>query len=109
MTDDLAHFWVHNVSVERYTGAKAYTDAYATAETVAGFVDDGQRIVGGPNGDQVTSTATVFLPAGTADVPVESRVTLPAAFGGRVARVVAAARRDAGALPLPEHLELSLL
>lgn len=106
---ELAEFWVHDVTVARYAGTGAYGDVYDDPVTVTGFVDGGQRLVVGPDGEQVTSTATVFLPAATADVPLDSHVTLPATFGGRTSRVIAAARRDGGTLPLPAHLELNLL
>lgn len=110
MTADLlSTWWVHTVSVERYTGTGAYGDTFATPADVTGFVADGQRLVAGIGGQQVTSTATVYLPATTADVPIKSKVTLPAVFGGREAQVVRVARHDAGALPLPECLELNLV
>jgi len=109
VTDDLAPFWIHTVTVERKTGVGAYGITYDTAATVTGFVDDGQKLVLNAEGEQVTSTASVFLPAGTADIPIQSRVTLPATFGGRVTEVVAVGRRDSGALGLPDHIELALL
>lgn len=109
MPDDLSPFWVHTVSVERRTGVGAYGLTYAAPAAVTGFVDDGQRLVVNTEGEQVTSTATVFLPAATADIPIQSRVTLPATFGDRVADVVKVARRDSGPLGLPDHIEVNLL
>lgn len=109
MTDDLAGYWVHVVTVERYAGNGAFGPTYDAPATVTGFVDDGQRLVVGPDGEQVTSTARVFLPIATASVPLESKVTLPAAFAERTSTVISVARRDAGGLDLPEHLELALL
>lgn len=109
MTDGLAAFWVHNVTIERYGGSGAYGPTFAAPAVVAGLVDDGQRLVVGPNGEQVTSTARVFLPIGTAAVPLESKVTLPTQFAERTTTVIAVARRDSGGLPLPEHFELALL
>lgn len=109
MTDRLARFWVHTVTVERYAGPGAYGDTYDTPATIAGFVDDGQRLIVGPDGEQITSTARVFFPITTAAIPLDSRVTLPTAFGDRATTVVGVARRDGGGLPLPEHLEVSLL
>jgi len=109
VSDDLAPFWIHDVVIARRTGVGAYTIAYDTPQTVTGFVDDGQRLVVNADGEQVTSTATVFLPADTADVPVQSQVTLPATFGGRVSEVIRVGRRDSGSLDLPDHIEVNLL
>ena len=109
MPDDLADFWVHTVSIERYTGSGAYGDTFADAANVDGLVDDGQKIIAGVNGQAISSTATVYLPIDTADVPVKSKVTLPAEFGGRECQVIAVARHDGGGLPLPECLEVNLL
>jgi hypothetical protein len=108
VTDDLAGFWVHAVTVERFTGDSAYGSGYASAAVVTGFVDDGARLIVGPNGEQVTSSARVFFPIGTAAIPLQSRVTLPVEFAERSSHVIAVARRDGGGLPLPEHLEVSL-
>jgi hypothetical protein len=104
--DPLAEFWQHTVTVERWTGEGAFGKTYDTAADVTGFVDDGQRLVAGPSGEQITSTARVFLPITTATVPVQSRVTLPAEFGGRPAEVVAVARHDGAGLP--SHWEVAL-
>jgi hypothetical protein len=42
-------------------------------------------------------------------VPVQSRVTLPARFGGRVTEVVAAAVGDGGGQPTPDHQQIAVL
>jgi hypothetical protein len=107
VTDDLGAFWVHDVTVERYSES-APTAPATRHRHVAGFVDDGARLIVGPNGEQVTSSARVFFPIGTAAIPLQSRVTLPAEFAERSSHVIAVARRDGGGLPLPEHLEVSL-
>jgi hypothetical protein len=107
---DLSYGFVHSgILLERFTGTGAYGDTYAEAVSLVGLVEDGQRLIVGPNGDQITSTATVYLPAGTAAIPLQSRVTLPAEFASRVTQVVAVANYDVGSLPLPEFLEVSLL
>jgi hypothetical protein len=108
VSDDLAPFWIHDVKIERLAGPGAYGLTYDTAETVSGLVDDEQRLVVNMQGQTVTSTATVYLPVGTADVPVQSRITLLPPFGNRAAEVIKATRHDSGALGLPDHLELSL-
>lgn len=108
MTDDLSPFWIHGLAVERLTGTGAYGPTYDTAVTLTGFIDGGQKLVLNAEGQQVVSTATVYLPAATADIPVRSKVTIGAPFEPRTTEVIAVARRDSGALGLPDHLELSL-
>jgi hypothetical protein len=104
---DITAWMTHSVSVQRLTGATVDGPAYAAAATVAAFVDPGTSYVRGPGGESVLCTATVHMPSGTADVPVGSLVTLPAAFGGRVG-VVAASAAYASALGTPDHLEVKL-
>lgn len=114
MTDLLSDFWVHDVSVERYTGSGASGDTYATAATVTGFIDSaalrggaGQRLIGG-DGQEVVASMVIYFPAGTASIPPGSRVTLPAMFGSHPRIVIASMRRDGGPLDVPEHLEVAL-
>lgn len=109
MSDPLESWWVHLVLVERYNGSEAYGDDYDTGETVTGFVHDKTKIVVGPDGQQVVASTQVALPAGTAYVPVKSRVTLPAQFGNRRAIVVDVSVGDGGGRPTPDHVELALI
>lgn len=109
MTDPLADWWVHQVTVKRRAGSGAYGDVYDAPQTLTGMVDDSTRLVTNAQGEQVASSARVFLPAATADIPLDSQVTLPATFAGRTTRVIAASRHDAGAQPTPNHLEIALL
>lgn len=109
MTDDLSELWIHPVVVARYTGSAAYGDIFASGETVTGFVDDSRKLVRNAAGEEVVASASVFLPSATADVPADSKVTLPATFGGRTSRVVAVARHDSGDVGLPDHLAVHLL
>lgn len=109
MTADLlADFWVHTVSVERYLGSGSKGDVFDTAVDAAAFIDDRWKLVRDVTGQEVVSSATVFLPATTAEVPLDSQVTLPTEFGGRTSRVIVVSRHDGGTLPTPDHLELSL-
>lgn len=109
MSDPLASWWVHPVVVKRFAGAGRYGSDYPSSETVLGFVRDGTKLVVGPGGQQVTSSAQIALPKGTAYVPVNSEVTLPAQFGGRTSTVVACSVGDGGGQPTPDHVEISLL
>lgn len=108
-TDPLTPWWVHTVQVERLTtSGGGYGDQYADPEEVTGFVDDTTQLMAGPNGTQVVVSARFAFPSTTAYVPVGSRVTLPALFGGRVTQVVASAVGDAGGQPVPAHQEIGL-
>lgn len=108
MTDVLADWWVHTVSVQRWTGTGPSGDVYAAATSVTGFLDDTTKLIRAADGSQVTSSATFFAPLGTAYVPTGSIVTLPAEFGSRTAVVLAVSVHDAGGQPTPDHIELAL-
>lgn len=107
--DLLGPWWVHPVTIERLAGKGAYGEKLAAPVTVTGFIDDRRRMVRNGAGSEVMSETTVLLPITTPDVPLGSKVTLPAAFGNRESRVLSAARHDGGGLPTPDHLELALI
>lgn len=107
-TSALARWMTHTVSLQRLTGTAARGGpVFGAAADVSAFVDPGETQVRGPGGESVLSTATVFLPADTAPVPIGSRVTLPAALGGGTFTVVTAAVRDS-ARGTPDHVEVKL-
>lgn len=117
MTADLlADWWVHDIQVERFTGSGANGNTYAATATVTGFLDDasgasplsGQKIIRTANGEEIVVSAVLYLPLTVAELPVQSRVTLPAVFDNRECFVVSTARRDGGGLDLPEHWEVGL-
>lgn len=108
MTDPLAEWWRHEVSVQRWLGTSAYGDVYDPATLHMGAVDEKRRLVRDKTGAEVVSETTVRFPATTAAVPPGSLVTLPAAYGGRTSVVIAASRHDGGGQPTPDHLELAL-
>lgn len=109
MTDDLAEFYVHATTVERYEGTGAYGDVFADPATVLGFVDDSNKLIRDSTGQQVVSSARVFFPSATDLIPLKSRVTLPAPFLGRQSTVIALSVHNSGGLELPDHLETALL
>lgn len=104
----LSAWWRHPVVIERFLADTAYGPSYDAPETVEGFVEDGSKLVSGPNGATVTSTARIALPLATAYVPPKSRVTLPATFGGRLTTVIGVAVGDGGGQPVPGHIELAV-
>jgi len=109
VSDDLSALWVHELPVERRTASGGgYGDQYAAAETVSGFYDDTTQLMPGPDGVQVVVSGRFAFPSSVAYIPVGSRVTLPALFGGRVTEVIASAVGDAGGQPVPAHQEVGL-
>jgi hypothetical protein len=107
-SSDLAGWFTQTVTIERLVGRTGRGTSYAAPTTTAAFVDQGAKLVRNPQGDQVVSSARVFLPATTDAVPLGSRVTLPAAYGGVQASVLGVALHLAPGLPVPEHLEVQL-
>lgn len=107
MTDLLgaAGWWRHTLTVERWQGDSAYEDKFAAPEPVTGFYADGTKYSGG----QIVSTGEFAFPLGVAYIPVQSKVTLPAQFGGRVCRVSKSAVGDGGGQPTPDHQEIGLI
>jgi len=107
-SSDLAALWfAYSVSVERLTGAGAYGPVFAASTSEAAMIDPGNKLTRSGTGEQVVSSARVFLPIATAAVPDGSRVVLPATFGGRPATVITSLPHISG-LGTPDHLELVL-
>lgn len=104
MTGMPAWMYQHAITVEAWAGEGPDGPRYAAAEPVRCFLDEQTRMVRQPAGAQVASTSTAYAPLGTV-APAQSRVTLP---DGRRTTVIAALRRDGGALPVPSHLEIQL-
>lgn len=109
MSDPLAQFWRHPVTVTRRTGTDAYgRPSYSPPTTERAWIDDTRRVVRGPDGDEVISETTVYLPIDTDPVPLHSTITLPPVFESRTTTVLAVSRHDGAGLPTPDHLELAL-
>ena len=105
VTDPLAAWWVHTVTVQRHVGVGPEGDLYEPSDTVIGYVDDETRLVAGANGEQLTASSTLIAPLDTPPIPPRSLVTLPS---GRPARVLTWAAHTAPGLDLPEHVEVTL-
>lgn len=98
-------FWIHTGTVETWAGVNAEGDAYNPPADVIGFLDDQVRVVIGPDGDQVTSTATFYTDlTHRAVFTPRSRFTI----NSRTCTVVDVKARDSGPLGLPDHLEIVL-
>lgn len=109
MSDPLASWWVHPVTIRRWLSESAYGPTFAAAETVRGFVQGGPKLVRDSTGAEVVSSVQVALPITVAFVPPQSEVDLPAQFGGRTARVLSTAVGDGGGQPTPDHSVLNLV
>jgi len=103
----LPAFWLqHQVTVEPYEGNSGHGPVFGAPVTVRCWLEKTTRMVRAADGNEVTSSAQFYCRLDALDAKPESRVTLPS---GRVTTVLTVARRDAGRLPLPEHLEVSLV
>jgi len=105
--EDISEWFVHTVSIQRYTGHSVSGPTYAAAASSSALVIDKRTTVKSPTGETVVSPTSVYLPDGTTYVPTGSLVSLPAAFGGRTAEVISASVRSTG-LGTPDHVELTL-
>jgi hypothetical protein len=104
---DVSEWFTFAVSVERLTGAGAYGPVLATATSEAAMVDPGNKLTRSGTGEQVVTSARVFLASTTTAIPDGSRVTLPATFGSRASTVITSLLHTSG-LGTPDHLELVL-
>jgi hypothetical protein len=92
-------------TVEPFLGAGPNGDEYGSAVTVRGFLDDGDVLVRGSQGEQLVSTAKFYCDLSWADVFTnESRVTV----NGDEDQVTKVRRRDADGFGGPSHLEIDL-
>lgn len=106
MADELASFWVHQVTVTPLLGTGAYGDVEGPAQTITGFLDESTRMVRSSTGEETVSQSTLYTGVEHYDTfPPGSTVTLP---GDRATTVIGRSRHDAPGLDLPDHLEVQL-
>lgn len=106
MTDPLALFWVHTLSVRRFQSAASYGDTFAAATNVTGFYEDKTTYSGG----QIIATGRFAFPIDVPYVPPQSEVVLPAVFGGRTVQVQFVEVGDAaGVTQLPAHQVIGVM
>lgn len=106
MSSGIEDLFMHEVTVETFTGSGAYGDTWADeSDPVACYLDEKRQLVRDDTGDEVVSEASLFVTLTDGDLfPPGSRVHVP----GRVALVISRARRDGRLLDLPSHTELAL-
>lgn len=95
------------VTVERHIGRGTWGDEYAAPVEVWAWVDRSSTLVRTIDGEEVTSSAGVFVAPQYGDtLTLRSRVTLP---GDEQRTIVTVAdRRQGAALGLPVHVEARL-
>ena len=92
------------VTIEPYAGSGGTKPLYAAGVPVGSIVEQKRRLVRDPQGREVTSETTVYVPLATA-CPDAYRITLP---DGQVTTVITVSiHRAHGNTELPEHLEIA--
>ncbi|WP_052061929.1 hypothetical protein [Rhodococcoides fascians] len=95
--DQLAAVWfTHTVSVERWLRDGPRGPVYAPAEDAKARVSAQNRLVLNNLGVQVVSANRCSMSVDTPQIPVGSKVTLPASFGAKVSKVITESRHDGG-------------
>lgn len=109
MSDPLGDWWVHTVSVRRWLrNGQGGAPALDNAADVTGFYSDKERLVPGPDGEQIAASGAFAFPSDIAYIPVRSELTLPAKFGSRTVTVVASSVGDGGGQPTPDHQQVAV-
>lgn len=108
ISDPLAGWWQHPVTIQRLLGQGAYGPVHGDPEDRMARISGKSRMVRDTTGAEVLSTVTVSLPLEVGHVAPGSTVTLPTSHGGREALVVAASVSDGGGQPTPNHISLHL-
>lgn len=110
MSDPLADWWRHTVSVRPFLrSGQGGTPVFGTPYDQIGFYGDKTQLVAGPDGQQVAASGMFAFPASAPYIKVRSELTLPAVFGSRVVTVQASMVGDGGGQPTPDHQEVATL
>lgn len=94
----------HEVVVEPHLGTGPAGPVYGEPVTYRAYVEDRRQLVRSATGAEVVSETTTYLNPG-ADIPAESRVTLPS---GRRATVISVADQEGPPGSAMDHLEVAL-
>ena len=95
-----------SMEVEPFLGQFSQGMSYGPKVTISNcFIEDQVTLQRDKNGQEVVSSARVFVQNKDANVPLDSRVTI----NGRETTVLNIKKHDLhGKLPVPEHLEVIL-
>ncbi|KJL37050.1 hypothetical protein RR49_01162 [Microbacterium ginsengisoli] len=111
MSDELADFYVHTVTVETHQGTNGYgadvleAPHILTPPDTGCFVERKRRLVRDKAGEQVVSETTVYTYRDAEPLfTVDSVVTID----GVASRVLTVAVSDSGGLELPDHIAVYL-
>jgi hypothetical protein len=101
----ISRLFTQSVSVETFAGTQNGTATYASAATVACFVNDSRKLVRNATGAEVVSSTTLYTPlTALAAFVVGSRVTV----NGRKAFVLGAYKRDSAGPVSSHHVQVDL-
>lgn len=103
--DEMAEFYVHIVTLEKFEGAGAYGDIYAAPRLVACLREGKRRLVRSTTGEETVSETTLYMSVedGAGFTP-GSRIT----YNGHETHVITNGENDAPGLDLPDHAMVTL-
>jgi hypothetical protein len=94
---EAAFWWVNTVTVSPYLGTGVKGPTYGAPVQVACWIEDEVKLVRHPDGSEVVSSASIYLPLSSAgNFPTGSKVVTPS----RTAFVITNNRFDSGTLGL---------
>lgn len=93
----------HTITVEPFTGDGPFGAVYGPAVQVTCRIDETQQLVRASDGEEVTSSSTVFCDLDVV-IPAGSRVTV----NGRTTTVLALSTFDTGGRSRLDHKEAAL-
>lgn len=101
----LSGFFNSMVTVQTYLGANGHGDQFATATTVACFIEDATKLTRNANAEEVVSTTTLYAPIGAAgQFTPGSKVTV----SGRTAFVIVTSRQNSAGPARIHHTQVTL-
>ncbi|MEV0586323.1 hypothetical protein [Nonomuraea sp. NPDC050310] len=95
----------HTITVQPYIGSGPGGRVFGAPVTYRAYVQDKRQLVRNAAGQEVVSEATAYVGDPAANIPADSKVTVPA---GRTALVITANRREGALHALRDHLEITL-
>lgn len=103
----IARWFVHEGTIETWTGAGAKGDVFATPVLVHGYLSNSLRVIRETFGEQVVANAMFYTSLSNAGLfTPDSKFTV----GGSVSRVVKVNANDTGGLmPNVEHVAVALV